>query len=175
MRKLLPLLLLAACGGGDGLSGGETFTGTYMVTLHQRNISTATTIPCTDFGTDVDEEDFIKIIPDDFFEDPNYLTMETCDTDPAVCDFTLLSFEAHGDHIVSPIEGGGSVQGGDGEGCALSAWQSYASLVGTSIRVEQKEWYMTQSDPSGCDIEDAEALIGTPDCERNEAWEATRQ
>jgi hypothetical protein len=175
MRNLLPFLLLAACGGGGGgLSGGEMYTGTYQVTLHERNIATATTIPCTDFGTAVDEEDYIKIIPDAFFDDPNYLEMETCDTDPNVCDFTLLSFEAHGDHIVSPTEGGGSVQS-DGEGCALSAWQSYGTLVGTSLRIERKEWYATRPGPDGCEIEDAEALIGTPDCEMNEAWEATRQ
>jgi hypothetical protein len=172
MRRLLPLAFLAACGGGgDGLSGGENYTGTYQVTLHQRNIA-ADTIACNDFGPEVTgEEMFIKIIPDAFFDDPNLLEMETCDTDPSVCDFSIINFEAHGDHLELT---GASTQGGGGEGCALSASRNYATLIGTTIRIERNEWYATTSD-TDCDLDDADALIGTPDCEFAEAWEATRQ
>ena len=165
MRKLLPILLVGACGGGEGgLSGGENSVGTYQVTLHQRNVATSTSIACTDFGPAVAEEMYIKILEDDFFEDPNFLAMETCDTDPADCFPSIVHFEAYGDHILS--------EGWSHQDCALSASRNYGFLTGTTIRIERQEWYFVSE--GDCDLEAAEALIGTPDCEMNEAWEATR-
>ena len=172
--RTLPLLILlglAACGGGDGLSGGDTFTATYQVTLHQRNVAAGGTIACTDFGSDVTgEEAYFAIVVDDFLDDPNILEMHPCMTDPGTCDdFGFVHFNAYGDHLQ---EDNWNTQ--TDSGCALHASRDYGVMVdATTLRIESMEWYADSTDPN-CDLDLAQALLDTPDCERNEAWEGTR-
>lgn len=167
---------LAACGGGGGgLSGGEDYLGTYQVSSHRRNTPAgADTIACDDAGAETTgEEQYIKIIVDEFFEDPNYLEMETCDTSPADCTFTLMSFEAHGDHL---IKQNWNTQIGGGSPCQLYASEDYATLTAGVIHVEHREWYAgTDDSEADCDLDKAEALLTTPDCEMVEYWDATLQ
>jgi hypothetical protein len=162
--------LVACGGGGDGLSNGEAYVGTYQVTLHQRNAATTTPIACTDFGPDTTgEEQYIKVEVDDFFDDENFLTMETCDTDPNDCFPSIVSFEAHGDHL---IEEGWSFQSGDAN-CSTWAIRNYGVLTADGIRIESLEWRGTAPEP--CDLDDAEALLATNDCDRTEVWEGPLQ
>jgi hypothetical protein len=167
---------LAACGGGgDGLSNGEAYLGTYQVTSHRRNTpSGADTIACDDAGAETTgEEQYIRFIEDAFFEDPNYLEMETCATSPTDCTFTLMSFEARGDHLMKQNF---NTQIGGGAPCQLHASEDYATLAGGVIHVEHREWYgSTDDSEADCGLDKAEALIGTPDCEMVEFWDATLQ
>lgn len=170
--KRLALVGLAACGGGVA-TDPSMFVGTYAVTAHHANMAAGTTVACSDEGPSVTGgPPFFTLIVDPFFQDPNFIKMQTC-TAPGACTDTLDTFMPGGAGLE---ELSANTQTGGGATCNLYAGHGAVTLEGGVAHVEVRSWFAAiDVAASDCTLARAEALRQTPDCETVETWDGTKQ
>ena len=172
MKQLpwLVAILLTACGGGDGGGDAQRFIGLYAATSHRFNDGNATTVPCGDAGAEVGEPAYVRLVEDEFFEDPNILTLRECDTtDEGTCTDVFDNFHGGGDGLLYENF---NTQTGGGFTCQLYASRTEGTLTEDGIlHLASRHWYEMSDDPD-CPLDAAEALLDSPDCETVETWDA---
>jgi len=171
-------LLLAATGGLLGLGGcsdpsGEAFLGTYTITSHRYNNLPGSTVTCADPGPAVTNGAlYIALVVDTFFDDPDFIRLQQCDT-PATCTDELVLFTPGGPGLLE--ESASTQTSGGVTSCGLYAGRATAALTGDVVRVEVRAWADFNDLPaSACTIPRAEDLRDTDMCREVEVWEATR-
>lgn len=181
MRSIYPaaplLLLLFACGGADGGGGddgGPDVVGAYQVTSHRESHQQGDPVPCDDPGPEIQPGDpghapVFAIAVDAFFEDPDFLVLQTCGEGGADCVDTLVHFERTGDAFGSTDantqESGGS--------CSLHASRSVLTVSDGDVTVEDRRWSVFDHPTDDCTLAAAEALLDSPDCRDVAVWVGT--
>jgi hypothetical protein len=171
--RWLPLVTLAACGGGGAAVDPSMFVGTYQVTAHHANMMQGTTVACSDEGPSVTNgPPYFALIVDPFFNDPSFIKMQTC-TAPGACTDTLDTFMPASDGLE---EQSANTQVGGGTSCNLYAGHGTVTLTAGVAHIEVRSWFASPNVSSAdCTLASAEALRQTPDCETVETWDGTKQ
>lgn len=171
MRLALSCLWLwtAACGGDDG----GAFLGVYQVGAHTVAEVPGGSVACTETGVAATEPPFVRLVVDDFFDDPDFIRLQECDDAAATaCTETLTLFNPGGPGLVD--ESANSQIGG-GFPCQLYYSKATATLDGAALHLELVDKYDGTARPeSQCTAEAAEALASSPRCQRVERYDATR-
>jgi hypothetical protein len=171
------VVLLVACGGGVGNSGGDVtaFVGVYATTSHTRAEVPGATVKCSDAGQPVaGATPYFKLAVDSFFMDPDILSVSNCtDAVGTTCTETFVTLRAGGPGLED--ESANSQTGG-GAACQLYFTRSDAMLTGTAIQIETLDKFDAPNlSSSDCTLQRAEALAGSTDCRTVERWAGTRQ
>jgi hypothetical protein len=158
------------CGGAE--KGGQDFVGMYQVSSHRAQMGQGTTVACSDAGAAVTTGPaYFALIVDPFFDDPSFLTMQTC-TAPGACTDTINTFNPGGPGLEELSANTQDL--GDGT-CNLHAGHATMALDGDVAHIEVRTWFQGSVPQSDCsNLSRAEALRATPDCRSVEVWDGTR-
>jgi hypothetical protein len=110
------------------------------------------------------------MIIDPFFNDPNFILMQTC-TAPGTCTDTINTFNPGGPGLETLSA---NTQTGGGTNCNLYAGRNDATLTGQMLHLELLSWFAAPSIATAdCTLDKAEALRSTAQCLEVETWDGT--